>query len=264
MVNNSKFNLILGEFFNKHTLAPNLKTISKELLSLENREYVILNKNLSLPEIIQKLLDDIVYDKSQISEKLEKLFLTKPRYNNSLCQEILESKMFSSIITFNYDYIFENYFSDYINKLTPFCFKNKNSENINFYKIYGDLKDPNNHILSTQDIKRLKILGIYKEFWASITEELSKRPTILYGINLNDVIFLDLLIYILENVRKNEKIYIIPDDANSFNSEKTKEFLNKYNISVIVSKEDNLISIMKTIFFKDETKEGDAPLQEYA
>lgn len=264
MRENSKFNLVLGELFNKYTLAADLKTISKELFLQKDKEYIIFNDNLSLPEMTQKLLDDIIYEKSQIIEKLNNIFLVKSKYNNLFCKEILDSNLFSSIISSNYDYIFEDYFSDYLKKITPFSADSRDLEKVKFYKIYGDLKNPDKFILSTQDIKRLKILEIYKDFWKNIRDDLAKRPTILYAINLNDTVYIDLLSFMLSDTKRNKKIYLIKDkdDMKYLNSERIKNFIDKYSINIIDAGELGLIEVIEKNF--SIKKGGDAPQQGYA
>ena len=53
--NNMKFNLFIGENFNELISLPTNKLIIRNLLSVTDRDVVVLNNSLSLPELVQKL-----------------------------------------------------------------------------------------------------------------------------------------------------------------------------------------------------------------
>lgn len=263
--NSKKFNIFLGEFLNKLSNSPTIHNISKELFSIKKKDYILINDNLSLPELSQQLLDDIVFNKDEILEVLVKLFSKKSRYNNNFHKQLLDSNLFSSIISSNYDTIFEDYFFDQINKSTPFLVNNDELDKVSFYKLYGDLESSHNFILSTQDIKRLKILDFYSPFWRKIYNDLCKYPSILFGINFNDTSFIGLLDFIFSKIKdKHQTIYIYID--TSIKSKSFEDFINKYSINIIEGSYDNFFENVKN-YFPDLNillKEGDAPLLDYA
>ena len=93
-----KFNLFIGDEFSKIISAPSINDIKKSLCSTIDKDFVIINNNLSLPELVQKFLDAVLYDKSEIVEKINKIFTGKTKYDLSFYKEIFENKIFSSII----------------------------------------------------------------------------------------------------------------------------------------------------------------------
>lgn len=257
-----KFNIFLGEFINELTNSPTIKTISKELFSARKKDFILFDNNLSLPEIAQNLLDDVVLEKKEILEILNNIFSTKYKYNNNFYKQLLDSNLFSSIISSSYDYIFEDYFFDMINKHTPFILSDDELEKVSFYKIYGDLKNPDKFALSSQDIKRLKILGFYEVFWQKIRKDMCKNSTILFGININDSSFMGILDFILSKIQKQHKpIYLYVDKF--VKSETLDAFLEKYNILVINGENESFIPTIEN-YFPELRKTGDSPHLEYA
>lgn len=258
----NKFNIFLGEFLNRLSNSPTIQAISKELFSAKRKDYILINNNISLPELAQNLLDDVVLEKNQIINTLNKIFLENTKYNNSFHKKLLDSNLFSSIISSNYDYIFEDYFFDLVNKNTPFYLNNDELDKISYYKIYGDFKNPDNFILSTQDVKRLKILAFYEPFWKKLASELCENPTILFGINFNDATFLGILDFIFSKAKKMHKpIYLYTD--TSIKSEITEQFIKKYSIDIIEGSYNDFFDIIKENFPKTKMV-GDAPHQGYA
>ena len=73
--NNMKFNLFIGENFNELISLPTNQLIIKNLLSITDRDVVVLNNNLSLPELVQKLLDRILCGKKEIVEIINNILL---------------------------------------------------------------------------------------------------------------------------------------------------------------------------------------------
>lgn len=258
-----KFNIFLGEFLNKLSNTPTTQMISKELFAMKKKDYVLINNNLSLPELSQNLLDDIILEKDEIFEILNKLFSKNSKYNNSFHKALLDSNLFSTIISSNYDSIFEDYFFDLLNKQTPFSINKDEVNKISFYKLYGDFNIPDKFVLSTQDIKRLKILDFYTPFWRKISDDLCKNPTILFGINFSDSTILGILEFIFSKIKKqHQPVYLYSDTA--INSEITQNFIDTYSITVIEGKMDEFLNIIKNYFPDLQKEEGDAPLMEYA
>ncbi|WP_022819083.1 SIR2 family protein [Fusobacterium russii] len=258
----NKFNIFLGEFLNKITNSPTTQAISRELFSIKKKDYILLNSNISLPELAQNLLDDVVLEKSEIIKILSKLFSDNTKYNITFHKNLLDSNLFSSIFSSSYDYIIEDYFFDLVNKNTPFCVNNDELKKISFYKIYGDLKESEKFVLSTQDIKRIKVLAFYETFWKKICADLCKNPTILLGINFNDSAFLGILDFIFSKVKNLHKPVFIYTD-NNIKTENMEYFIKKYSMEVIEGQQNDFFNIIKEHFPAIKTA-GDAPLQGYA
>lgn len=262
--NELKFNLFIGENFNELISLPTNKLIIKKLLSLTDRDVVVLDNNLSLHELVQRLMDKVVYDKKEITEMIKNLFSTENKFDLTFYRNIFDSNIFSSIISTNYDYIVEENFLNLIKINTPFNISHDESGRIPFYKIYGDYKDRDKFIISTQDIKRIKILNFYSEFWEKLRDEFNKRPTILFSVNFEDKVFLDILDYIIAKTNRVQPIYLYS------NSEIDKilidkniiAFINKYSIEIIKGENKEFVTNIERKFYA-EKKSGDAQ-QNYA
>nr|WP_314530443.1 SIR2 family protein [uncultured Fusobacterium sp.] len=268
---NINFNLFIAEEFCKLISSPSNQVITKDLFSTTNKDFVVLNNSLALPELTQKFLDDIIYDKKEIVERISKIFSSRSRYNLNFYKKLFENDLFATIISSNYDYVLEDSFSNQIKKNTPFYLSNDESAKKSFYKIYGDFKDREQFIISTQDIKRVKLLGFYTEFWNRLREEFKKRPTIFLGFNMNDKVLLDILDFTLSKIGKGLKeIYIYTNQTSDkiLVDNDIASFVKKYSVKFIsgeneeffqtVLKKFNLISEQE-----EDTKVGDAD-QNYA
>ena len=242
--NNMKFNLFIGENFNELISLPTNQLIIKNLLSVIDKDVIVLNNSLSLPEIVQRLMDKILYGKKEIVEII--------------------SNIFSSIISTNYDYTVEENFLNLIKISTPFNVSNDESGRIAFYKIYGDYKDRDKFIISTQDVKRVKMLAFYSEFWEKLRAEFNQRPTILFAVNLEDKVFLDVLDFIIVKTNRLQPIYLYADDEidKLLTDKDIISFINKYSIEIIKGENKEFIANVKEKFY-NEKKSGDVQ-QNYA
>ena len=138
------------------------------------------------------------------------------------------------------------------------------SGRIAFYKIYGDYKDRDKFIISTQDIKRVKMLAFYDEFWEKLRAEFNKRPTILFAVNLEDKIFLDVLDFIIAKTDRLQPIYLYAgEEIDRLLADKDIiNFINKYSIEIIKGENKEFIPNIKEKFY-GEKKSGDVQ-QNYA
>ena len=249
--NNTKFNLLLGDNFNKLVSLPTKQVIMRSILSVIDRDFIVSSNNSSLAELVQKLLDKVLNEKQEIVDIISDLFSMENKSDLSFYKEIFDSDMFSSIITTNFDYTLEENFLNSIKINTPFDMNNDESGKIAFYKIYGD-------------IKRIKVLGFYAKFWEKLRIEFNKRATIILGANLEDKEFLDILDFIMSKTDRLQTIYLyINDEIDKYMTDKNiTNFINKYSIEIIKGEAKDFIPNLKERFF-DERKSGDA-LQNFA
>ena len=242
--NNTKFNLLLGDNFNKLVSLPTKQVIMRSILSVIDRDFIVSSNNSSLAELVQKLLDKVLNEKQEIVDIISDLFSMENKSDLSFYKEIFDSDMFSSIITTNFDYTLEENFLNLIKINTPFDMNNEESGKVAFYKIYGDYKDKDidKFVLSSQDIKRIKVLGA----------------------NLEDKEFLDILDFIMSKTDRLQTTYLyINDEIDKYMADKNiTNFINKYSIEIIKGEAKDFIPNLKERFF-DEKKSGDA-LQNFA
>ena len=118
--NNIKFNLFIGENFNELVSLPTNQLIIRNLLSVTDRDVIVLNNSLSLPELVQKLMDKILYGKKEIVEIISNIFSMENKSDLTFYKNIFDSNIFSSIISTNYDYTIEENFLNLIKDLLYF------------------------------------------------------------------------------------------------------------------------------------------------
>ena len=72
--NNIKFNLLLGDNFNKLVSLPTKQVIIRNILSVIDRDFIVSSNNSSLAELVQKLLDKVLNEKQEIVDIISDLF----------------------------------------------------------------------------------------------------------------------------------------------------------------------------------------------
>ena len=72
--NNTKFNLLLGDNFNKLVSLPTKQVIMRSILSVIDRDFIVSSNNSSLAELVQKLLDKVLNEKQEIVDIISDLF----------------------------------------------------------------------------------------------------------------------------------------------------------------------------------------------
>ena len=262
--NNMKFNLFIGENFNELISLPTNQLIIRNLLSVTDRDVIVLNNNLSLPEFVQKLMDKVLYGKKEIVEIINNIFSMESKIDLTFYRNIFDSNIFSTIISTNYDYTLEENFLNLIKISTPFNVSHDESGRIGFYKIFGDYKDRDTFIISTQDIKRVKMLAFYNEFWDKLRTEFNKRPTLLFAVNFEDKVFLDVLDFIIAKTDRLQPIYLYASDEieRILADKNIINFINKYSIEIIKGENEEFLDNIKEKFY-GEKRSGDVQ-QNYA
>ena len=262
--NNMKFNLFIGENFNELISLPTNQLIIRNLLSVTDRDVIVLNNNLSLPEFVQKLMDKVLYGKKEIVEIINNIFSMESKIDLTFYRNIFDSNIFSTIISTNYDYTLEENFLNLIKISTPFNVSHDESGRIGFYKIFGDYKNRDTFIISTQDIKRVKMLAFYNEFWDKLRAEFNKRPTLLFAVNFEDKVFLDVLDFIIAKTDRLQPIYLYASDEieRILADKNIINFINKYSIEIIKGENEEFLDNIKEKFY-GEKRSGDVQ-QNYA
>ena len=262
--NNMKFNLFIGENFNELISLPTNQLIIRNLLSVTDRDVIVLNNNLSLPEFVQKLIDRVIYEKKEIVEIINNIFSMETKTDLTFYRNIFDSNIFSTIISTNYDYTLEENFLNLIKISTPFNVSHDESGRIGFYKIFGDYKDRDTFIISTQDIKRVKMLAFYNEFWDKLRSEFNKRPTLLFAVNFEDKVFLDVLDFIIAKTDRLQPIYLYASDEieRILADKNIINFINKYSIEIIKGENEEFLDNIKEKFY-GKKRSGDVQ-QNYA
>lgn len=248
-----KLNLFVGDFLNKLSGYPTRVDISEAILSeiKQSAKNYIKDMN-SFSDIVQAYLDAVVDTKKNLVRQIKENFEHRYNTNVEIYGDILNTGYFTKVFTINFDNIIEEHFADKIEKITPFGMKkNEEIKEIKYYKIFGDINSVGTVFISSQDIRKLKTLDFYKEFFKEIREEFKARPTVFLGVNLEDSDLLGMLDYILSPLETYEQIYMVT--YTSIISSKTAELISKYNIKLITSGTKEFLQYFKEL--NEEKKE---------
>lgn len=229
----SKFNLVFGDFLNKIIGFPTKAQINENILSeirQPSRAYI---KDITrLSQVVQAYLDDVIDTKYNLIKEINNNYSGKFNTNLEIYSKIIKNEMFTNFISFNFDTIVDKNFKSSLNIVLPSDEEIKiNPEKKSYFKVFGDISDVTNAFISSQDIKKLKLVPMYKKFFSEIRKNLAENPTILLGIDFEDGDVCEMLEYILAPLENYEPIYIITD--GSIIPNRAMEFKNKFNIKII-------------------------------
>ncbi len=245
-----KFNLFTGDFLNKLSGYPSKIDISEAILSelKQSAKRYIKDMN-SFSDIVQAYLDAVVDTKKNLIKQIRENFEYRYNVNVDIYSDIINSKLFEVIFTNNFDTIVENHFGDFITKVTPIECKERKENSILYYKLLGDITSISTVFISSQDIRKLKSLEFYHEFFTKVREEFKRRPTIFLGVDLEDSDMLNMLSFILEPLSDIKPIYMVTQ--TSIISNRSAELIGKYNIKLITSSTKDFLEYFRELTLKD-------------
>lgn len=262
---NNNLNIFLGENCNKLINLDMPSHIVENFYKLKGNNIFNIKTNDDFLEINQNLLNNVLYSKNDIISAFEENFLNQDGINLSLYHNIVNSKIFKSIFSLNYDNIFEYNFKDFLYCYEPFHFVKIDHPLISLFKVFGDL-EKQKVIITTQDLKKFITLDRYKPFINEVQSELKKRQTIILGVDLNKKNIQNLFKIILDSILyEYETIYLVSDQNLDMD---TLEFTRYYNIELIpmsINDFNSLICDDKSFCEEDEkisSEEKDETLQE--
>lgn len=243
---NQKLNLFTGDFLSKITGYPTRLEIAESVLSdiKQSAKGYIKNIN-SLAETSQIYLDAVINSKKGLIKNIREIFDLKHHKNVEIYSDIFNSGYFESIFTMNYDVMIEQLFTNLVAVSTPLKPAKSSEGKIRFYKIMGTIYNSEDLFLTSQDIRKLKVLEFYKEFFNNLKSELTSRPTIFLGVDLKDPDFLNMLDFLLSMEKNNEQpVYVVT--STSIIDPKVTDLINKYNIKLTTLSEKELLANLRT------------------
>lgn len=196
---------------------------------LNNKEKEVIDEHQTLSNLTQNLFD--LHDSRNATiSTLREVFLAQPK-STEVHQRISEISHFKTIITTNYDKLFENAFGEKTqllvsNKDIPYTDKKK----VQIYKIHGDLSSPETIILKDSDYNNFfKNNKETEVFWNSVKEKLSTQSILFIGYSLEDpnikVIFEKILESLGDDMK--ERFFVAPN-LQQFNIDKLSKKGIKY------------------------------------
>jgi|SRR5690554_1762744 len=229
--------LFVGAGFSKYARYPSgadlAKIIFDKLSFTEKLE-------ISFTENLPKLCEDIYLLKGNrnfLIQCLKDVFDRKSE-NNEVHKKLSKIPHFKSIITTNYDTLFEESYDaiEVIRQSKDLPLTNFGETHL--YKIHGDLLNPDKIILLESDYERYFIDQEQTLFWNAIKNELAKKHILFIGYAMDDI-------NIKTIVRKiNQELGSFRKDAYFITPNLTKpklNFLNSYNINYINSTGEKFI-----------------------
>ena len=179
-----------------------------ERLSEEEKKFV--------PKDLLKISDYLVNREENGRDKLisilKEVFIIEPKQSES--HELIRKMAFlNTIITTNYDELFEEYIPgiQVIKKTKDLTRSKSNSRKL--IKIHGDLKSPKNLVLTESDYSRLYEKDDKDLFWSKIRLELTEKAVLFIGYGFNDLNVRGLFDYLDRKLKKfkQPKFLVSPD-----------------------------------------------------
>ncbi|PZV76104.1 NAD-dependent SIR2 family protein deacetylase [Algoriphagus aquaeductus] len=179
-----------------------------ERLSEEEKRFV--------PKDLLKISDYLANREENGRDKLisilKEIFIIEPKQSESH-EMIRKMAFFNTIITTNYDELFEDYIPgiQVIKKSKDLTRSKSNSRKL--IKIHGDLKSPKNLVLSETDYARLYEKNDKDPFWSKVRVELTEKAVLFIGYGLNDLNVRGLFDYLDRKLKKfnQPKFFVSPN-----------------------------------------------------
>lgn len=167
--------------------------------------------------------------RDKLIEILKKEFLKEPKPSES--HEIIRKlDFFNTIITTNYDEVFEKYLTDISIIRTSKELSRKKSNGRSLIKIHGDLKYPKKLILTEGDYARIYGSNNSSPFLSKVISELTEKSVLFVGYGFNDLNIRG----IFDRIHKKLKHHTHPKFFAAPNLSKAeKDKLVQYNIHYI-------------------------------
>ena len=234
-----KLNLFIGDFLSKITGYPTRLEMAESILSDIKQSAKGYIRNIdSFAETSQTYLDAVVSSKKGLIKHIREIFDLKHHRNVEIYRDIFNSGYFESIFTMNYDVVIERMFASLLSVSTPLKAEKITEGKIRFYKIMGTIYNSEDLFLTSQDIRKLKVLEFYKE--------LISRPTIFLGVDLKNPDFLNMLDFLLSMAKNNEHpVYLVTSTA--IIDPKVTDLINKYNIKLTTLSEKELLANLHSV-----------------
>ncbi|MGL5053079.1 MAG: SIR2 family protein [Cetobacterium sp.] len=250
-----KINLFLGDFLVRQAGYPTRRDLAKLLIKdmKENIKGYIRDEN-SLFQVSQIYLDGVVTSRSALLKKIKNLYETN-RDTTELVKVFSESEKINAVFSTDYDIILDDVNSNKIVKILPTDDKVavfKGGE-IKHYKLLGDVNKYEKIFISIQDFRKLKVLDFYKNFFKSMKEDIEKYPTLILGMDLNNIDFIDMLESTLLGVEKKDVIYAV--SSSNVLKTRTIERLNELGIKLLPHTEEEFFKELKDYLCSAPTME---------
>jgi len=258
-----KYNIFLGEFFYRAINIPTRENLSTTFLSefsnkesdqkisnviTEGKNGFVKSKD-SFFDITQTYLDKTIGSRFDLLSEIKNTFDAISTEKNSLFDNLVNKENIRCLFSINYDTFIERnekYLND-LETILPFKVTREikapefvENDKIRYFKILGDISNTTDMYITSQDIRKMKTLAFFGEFWDKIREEILERPTIFLGINFNDLDFLDIIDFLLSKIKRlDQPIYLV--QSNPIFNESVVKLKDKYGMKIICTDEHQFL-----------------------
>lgn len=191
-----------------------------ERLSEEEKKFV--------PKDLLKISDYLANREENGRDKLisilKEIFIIEPKQSESH-EMVRKMAFFNTIITTNYDELFEDYIPgiQVIKKTKDLTRSKSNSRKL--IKIHGDLNSPKNLVLTEADYSRLYEKDDKDLFWSKIRLELTEKAVLFIGYGFNDLNVRGLFDYLDRKLKKfNQPKFLVSPDLQKDQLAKLESF----------------------------------------
>jgi hypothetical protein len=197
----------------------------------------------SLPDISSEYCR--LYKREMLIDILKDCFDTRPNFEPTTHNRIFEIKQIDTIITTNYDRLFEFAFSNKTNVIVGDAYKRLGKWMTDLYKIHGDTSIPDSIIITREDYDGFSKTQD-KILWNIISALLASKSILFVGYSLEDKNVQDMLekYMRLVSTTDNEFFIVTPKPLHNNTKIRLKEICNK--ITYIPRKGEELFEYIKT------------------
>jgi len=182
----------------------------KLFVRLSEEEKVFVPKDLL--RVSDYLVDRGKNGRAELISMLKEIFKIEPIHSESH-EMIKKMAFFRTIITTNYDELFEDYIPGIEVIKTTKDLSRAKSNSRKLIKIHGDLNSPKQLVLSEADYARLYQRDNRDPFWNKVNVELSEKGVLFIGYGFNDLNVRGLFDYLNKKLRRHtpEKFLVAPN-----------------------------------------------------
>ena len=181
-----KLVLWIGDAISKMVGLPTKKDLARSICSdiNENGKNAIEDRK-SLSEVSQIYLDSITGSKAKLLKKIKNQYNQEEDSRNPL-KVFVEAPFVESVITTSIDNLVEEAYGDSFFKVNYYSENLGGANDKKLYRINGSLDDVNKTIITRQDMRKLDLLPLYKEFFNRLAEEINGKMVLFIGYDLDD------------------------------------------------------------------------------
>lgn len=149
-----------------------------------------------------------IYSRDKLIEIIKNQFDTEPKCKLKTHIQISKIPQINTIITTNYDHLFEIVYGENMTVCTGTNFKKSVKGKVDLYKIHGDTSEPSSVIITSKDYSQF-YEKLNTVLWNKIKSTLAEKPVIFIGYSVEDKNIQDIFEKLLRQVDFSNKEFFI-------------------------------------------------------